>query len=324
MRTLVLFLLCLASGAMAQGTIEFREAQIDDFILRADTTGRVAMDGPDGQTVYVGDLWLELGEGDVESVGITPDPFTGTPLVSLAFAPEASEAFARITGAQVGKTMAIVLDGRLLSAPRINGRITGGRVSIEGVTMEEAETLAESIRETVGGVTPREFFRRTLDIATPEAVVETLSDALRLGDWQVVARLLHPEPVRELRAQAGAASIRLIGEHAEIIAGDFDGVRVPLAEVLGSVPPGMAFADLSDVDAVALLLALSDAAGQPLPLWSGLAGTKTIGTVEAGERVYVVRAQPPFEGSGLTTSETVVVERIVSPDGPRWVVLLPL
>ncbi|MEL6614665.1 MAG: hypothetical protein AAFQ43_02950 [Bacteroidota bacterium] len=323
MRRLALALLTLASGAAAQdGVIEFREAVPPDF-PRADTTGMAAMTQPGGGTVYVGDLLLELASGDVESVGIDFDPFTNAPLVSLAFAPEASEAFAQITGARVGKFMAIMLDGRVLSAPRINGRISEGRVSIEGVSMEEAETLAESIRQAVGGVTPREFFRRTLDVSTPEATADALNEALKLGDALVLARLLHPEALSELREEIGSASIRLVGDRAELVTGDFDGVSVPLAEVLEPVAVGTSFADLSDVEAAALVFALHGAAGQPLPLWSGLINTERLGTVAVGERVYVVFGSRLFETGGFTMARTVAVERIEEDGASRWVVLLP-
>ncbi|MEL6614664.1 MAG: hypothetical protein AAFQ43_02945 [Bacteroidota bacterium] len=324
MRRLALALLTLASAAAAQeGTIELRDAVVHDVVLRADTTGMVAMTQPDGWTVYVGDLLLELGSGDVEAVGIDFDPFTNVPLVSLALAPEASEAFARISGARIGKAMAIVFDGQVLSTPRIQSRIEGGRISIEGVSLNEAEVLAESIRQAVGGASPREFFRQTLDTSTPEATVDALGKALQLGDALVVARLLHPRAVKELREGMGSTSIRLVGDRAELLVGEFDGESVPLADVIGPVPPGTRFTDLSDVDAVALVFALSGATGLPIPLWSGLTGTETLGAIAVENRVYVVRGDPVFEAGGFTSAMTVAVERIEEDGASRWVVLLP-
>ncbi len=67
----------------------------------------------------------------------------GRPYVSLEFDGEGAETFARVTGANVGRLLAIVLDGELYSAPVINEAITGGRAQISGTfTRAEAQELA--------------------------------------------------------------------------------------------------------------------------------------------------------------------------------------
>ncbi|PIW68551.1 MAG: protein translocase subunit SecD, partial [Candidatus Omnitrophica bacterium CG12_big_fil_rev_8_21_14_0_65_42_8] len=58
-----------------------------------------------------------------------------------------ASAFSEITGANVEKRLAIVLDGKVHSAPRINERIPSGRASITGrFTVEEAGDLAIVLR----------------------------------------------------------------------------------------------------------------------------------------------------------------------------------
>src|SRR5690606_11264881 len=55
--------------------------------------------------------------------------------------------FARVTGANVGKQLAIVLDSVVYSAPVIQGRIPNGRASITGVgSVTEAKQLAVVLR----------------------------------------------------------------------------------------------------------------------------------------------------------------------------------
>jgi len=67
----------------------------------------------------------------------------GRPYVSMEFDGEGAEIFARVTGANVGRLLAIVLDGELYSAPVINEAITGGRAQISGTyTRVEAQELA--------------------------------------------------------------------------------------------------------------------------------------------------------------------------------------
>ena len=69
------------------------------------------------------------------------------PLVSLTFDSKGAKAFDRITAANVGRRMAIVLDGTVYSAPNINERIQGGRAQITGAfTIDEANDLAIVLR----------------------------------------------------------------------------------------------------------------------------------------------------------------------------------
>lgn len=69
------------------------------------------------------------------------------PYVSLEFNSKGAAIFSEITGQNVGERLAIVLDGKVHSAPRINERIPSGRASITGrFTSEEAGDLAIILR----------------------------------------------------------------------------------------------------------------------------------------------------------------------------------
>ncbi len=69
------------------------------------------------------------------------------PYVAIEFNAKGSGVFSEITGANVGKRLAIVLDGKVHSAPRINERIPSGKASITGrFTVEEASDLAIILR----------------------------------------------------------------------------------------------------------------------------------------------------------------------------------
>jgi len=71
----------------------------------------------------------------------------GEPHVSLKFNARGGKDFDRITGENVKKRLAIVLDGRVHSAPVIQERISGGQAQITGAfTMEEASDLAIVLR----------------------------------------------------------------------------------------------------------------------------------------------------------------------------------
>jgi len=69
------------------------------------------------------------------------------PYVAIEFNAKGSSVFSEITGANIGKRLAIVLDGKVHSAPRINERIPSGKASITGrFTVEEASDLAIILR----------------------------------------------------------------------------------------------------------------------------------------------------------------------------------
>jgi preprotein translocase subunit SecD len=71
----------------------------------------------------------------------------GMPVVAFKFKPEAAVTFSNLTGSNVGKNMAIVLDGMVYSAPVIKGRISGGSGIIEGqFSVEDARALAIVLR----------------------------------------------------------------------------------------------------------------------------------------------------------------------------------
>lgn len=72
---------------------------------------------------------------------------TGQPVVSFRFNGQGARRFADATAQNVGKRFAIVLDGRVISAPNINEPITGGSGQISGnFTPQSANDLAILLR----------------------------------------------------------------------------------------------------------------------------------------------------------------------------------
>lgn len=67
--------------------------------------------------------------------------------VAIEFTDEGAQKFADLTSANVGRTIAILLDGEVLTAPRVNEPITGGKAVITGSrNLEEAHNLAVLLR----------------------------------------------------------------------------------------------------------------------------------------------------------------------------------
>jgi len=97
------------------------------------------------------------------------------PYVSLEFDKEGAGIFEDVTSANIGRNLAIVLDGVVQSAPVIRDRIPGGRAIIEGnFTMEEAHDLAIVLR---AGALPA-----PVEIIQETSVAPSLgSDSVKLG-----------------------------------------------------------------------------------------------------------------------------------------------
>lgn len=67
----------------------------------------------------------------------------GQPQIAISFNSDGARLFEEITEANIGKPLAIFLDGNLISAPVVNQKIVGGNAVITGrFTIEEARTLA--------------------------------------------------------------------------------------------------------------------------------------------------------------------------------------
>lgn len=86
-------------------------------------------------------------EGDV--IVDAKDEFDnfGRPCVSMQMNSEGARLWAQLTKANVGKAVAIVLDGVVYSAPRVNSEIDGGNSQISGnFTIEDTKDLANTLK----------------------------------------------------------------------------------------------------------------------------------------------------------------------------------
>lgn len=85
---------------------------------------------------YITDSKVTVGGGNDPKVA-------NKPVVLLSFNRQGSARFAQITGRNVGKRLAIILDGTVYSAPVIRERIAGGNAQITGMeSMDEARELS--------------------------------------------------------------------------------------------------------------------------------------------------------------------------------------
>ena len=88
-----------------------------------------------------------LDGGSVTDARISYGNTGGSPSVSMSMNAEGANVWARMTKENIGKQIAIVLDGMVYSYPTVNSEITGGSSEISGnFTVEEAEDLANVLK----------------------------------------------------------------------------------------------------------------------------------------------------------------------------------
>ncbi len=92
-------------------------------------------------------LATELTGRYLKSAAVQYDDQTRRPIVSLEFDDEGKDLFAKLTKEEIGKPLAIFLDGQIISAPTVQDEIRDGKAVITGsYTATEARDLARSLR----------------------------------------------------------------------------------------------------------------------------------------------------------------------------------
>lgn len=88
-----------------------------------------------------------LDGGVVTDASKTFGNTSGNPEVDMGMNAEGARTWATMTSNNIGRCIAIVLDGMVYSYPRVNSEITGGRSAISGhFTVQEAEDLANVLK----------------------------------------------------------------------------------------------------------------------------------------------------------------------------------
>ncbi|HID96176.1 MAG TPA: protein translocase subunit SecD [Candidatus Latescibacteria bacterium] len=132
---------------------------------------------PDMSGAVVADARVTIGSG-------TDPQYAGQPIINFTTTDEGVRIFSRLTGANIGKRLAIVLDNMVYSAPEIRDKIrTGSSVITGSRTMEEARDLAIVLRT---GALPA-----PLNIIEERTVGPSLgADSIRKGVTAIVVGLI--------------------------------------------------------------------------------------------------------------------------------------
>ena len=83
----------------------------------------------------------------IASASVNYNQMTGAPEVSMSMNSKGAIEWENITGENVGRQIAIVMDGQVYSYPTVNGKISGGNSSISGhFTQQEADDLSNVLK----------------------------------------------------------------------------------------------------------------------------------------------------------------------------------
>ncbi len=168
-----------------------------EFMLQKDNA-------QDGSTLYrpvYVEIRAQMTGSDVQSAQIEYNQ-NNMPYISMTFNKKGAENFGRVTGAyapngdnnmgnEVGRQLAIILDGKLYSSPTIQEAIYGGNAQITGsFTMEECQRIVNVLNAGALPVPVRIVEERTVDPTLGRDSIQSGVRALTYGSIAVVAFML--------------------------------------------------------------------------------------------------------------------------------------
>ena len=96
-----------------------------------------------------------MNESDLKSAVMGTDEY-GKPFVSIEFNGKGTDKLAEVTGRNIAKPLAILLDGRIISAPTVREPVLEGKGEIHGsFTLLEAQDIAKRINQYAEGKNTR-------------------------------------------------------------------------------------------------------------------------------------------------------------------------
>jgi len=129
---------------------------------------------------YLVESATSLTGEELQEAFVRMDQEQNRPYVALEFKANGAKIFEEITGANIGKRLAIVLDGNVYSAPMVQGRIAGGSAQITlgtgdyNTVMSEARDLALVLR---AGALPVELVFEEQRVVGPSLGADAIDKA---------------------------------------------------------------------------------------------------------------------------------------------------
>ena len=91
-----------------------------------------------------------LDETDIQTFSLRQDPVRGSPEIHFKLTPMGAKKFSELTAANIGRRLALIVNGEVLSAPTIQSQIDTGSGQITGnFSKEEAEALVAKLQASL-------------------------------------------------------------------------------------------------------------------------------------------------------------------------------
>ena len=140
----------------------------------------------EGEVIYIP---TTLTGRHIKGAQVVFDQYTSVPIVSLELTEEGGELFAEITERNVGKLLAVFLDGTPITVPVVQEKITGGRAQISGdFTIEEARVLVERFN---AGALPAPITLINQQTISPELGKDSIEKSITAGLWGTLIVIIY-------------------------------------------------------------------------------------------------------------------------------------
>lgn len=161
--------------------LEFKEERAADetsAILEAQKNNQRQYEDPYFKQTGLNGKYLKRSE-------VTFDPNTYKPVVNLQFNDEGSQMFEDITRKNIGKRVAIYLDGAPISVPRVNDAISGGKAVITGsFSVTEAKELTQRLNSGALPVPIKLVSQQNIESSLG---ADAVAKSLRAGIYAILA-----------------------------------------------------------------------------------------------------------------------------------------
>ena len=148
----------------------------------------------------------ELTGDVITEASVQFDPVTNIPEVSMSMNTQGARTWSRITGANINKPIAIVLDGVVYSYPVVQNKISNGQSSINGLAdLAEAEDLVNIL---LSGALPAPLEiieEQTVGATLGEASIRALLYPLSIPAFNVLPRRISSRMRSKMRTLASTA-----------------------------------------------------------------------------------------------------------------------
>lgn len=178
-------------GQTAQLTFQMVDVEAD---VQAALAGQIPIDSElfydEAQTPYVVKKRVLVSGANLTRAEVTTDA-NGQTAIGFRFDGQGARRFAQATTQNIGRPFAIILDGRVISAPRIQSAITGGSGIIEGrFSIQEASEMVNLLN---GGALPAPLNvieRRTVSASLGADAVQAGTISTAIGFVIIVAFMI--------------------------------------------------------------------------------------------------------------------------------------